>query len=210
MKEYLSKDEIRRDSYKQLSECYYLPDEKLIAQIKSPDMTLGPIFSHIVSNTPDIDDLDKFKLDYTQLFIGPFGSIAPPYESVYFEKRKIVMTDSTMEVKNLYVENGLNINIKEAPDHIAIELEFMYYLIFKQMEALHDSDVGSAAAYLIKQEDFLRNHLGRWVTEFANIVVDNAQTYFYKDLANITDSFVTKDLEYLESRVVQSPSGQPK
>ena len=207
MENYLTNERIRRDSYKVLSECYYLPDEQLKTQLQNPDSSIGPIFSHIATNLPAICDLQRLKLDFTQLFIGPFGSIAPPYESVYIENRKIIMSDSTMEVRNLYIENGLNIDIKEAPDHIAIELEFMYYLIFKELEALSESDTSTASVYLAKQEDFLKNHLGRWITEFSLIVSRNAQTHFYRDLANITDSFVMKDLEYLESRVIQSTSG---
>ncbi|MBT3364041.1 MAG: molecular chaperone TorD family protein [Chloroflexi bacterium] len=206
MNEYLSQNEIRRDSYKQLSECYYLPDEALLKHLKNPDTSIGPIFTHIMTNVPDIGELDQLKLEYTKLFIGPFESIAPPYESVYFEKRRIVMADSTMEVQSLYRENGLNVDIKEAPDHIAIELEFMYYLIFKQIEAMTASDTETADAYLATQHDFLRNHLGRWITEFTGIIAQNAQTYFYKDLANVTGSFVGKDMEYLRSRAIQSPS----
>ena len=207
MENYLTNQPIRRDSYKVLSECYYLPDEQLFTHLHNPDNTMGPIFSHLEANCPDINDLQRLKLDYTRLFIGPFGSIAPPYESVYIENRKIIMSDSTMEVKNLYVENGLNVDIKEAPDHIAIELEFMYYLIFKELEALNESDPSAASAYMAKQEDFLKNHLSRWITEFSVIVGRNAQTHFYRDLANITGSFVMRDLEYLGSRVAQSTSG---
>jgi TorA maturation chaperone TorD len=68
-------------------------------------------------------------------------------------------------------------------------------------------DTDTASVYLIKRCDFLRDHLYRWITEFANIIAENAQAYFPKDLANITDLFIMKDTEFLESKMIQSPSG---
>jgi TorA maturation chaperone TorD len=199
MKEFLSHEEQRRDLYKLLSECYYLPDEKLIKILNSLEKLGGELYSEIAKNTPVMSDIERLKIDYAKLFVGPYRLLAPPYGSVYLEDERRVMGNSTMDVRNWYREEGVDIVLKEVPDHIAIELEFMYLLIFKEVEAIRNSDFGSAAGYLKKQKAFLETHLGRWVSEFADNVEANAQTEFYKNLAQLTKSFVAKDLRSLRS-----------
>jgi putative dimethyl sulfoxide reductase chaperone len=148
--------------------------------------------------------VELLQIDYTKLFVGPYGLLTSPYGSAYLEDAKAVMGDSTMDVKKRYREEGLDISLKEAPDHIVIELEFMYFLAFKEIEAIGNSDDGGAARYREKQKAFLDTHLGIWVSEFADNVEANAQTGFYKYLARITKSFVMKDLNRLADNLVGS------
>ncbi len=202
MKEFLSHEEYRRDSYKLLSECYYLPDEKLIEKLNGLEESRDKLYSEIARNTPGISELESLKIDYAKLFVGPYGILAPPYGSVYLEDTRRVMGNSTMDVRNKYGEEGLDIGLKEAPDHIAIELEFMYFLIHKEVEAIEFSDSVTAAGYLKKQKVFLESHLGIWVSEFADNVEVNAQTEFYKNLARLTKSFVNKDLKSLSDNSI--------
>ncbi len=202
MKELLPHEENRRDSYKLLSECYYLPDEKLIEILNGLEESRDRLYSEIARNIPGISGLESLKIDYSKLFVGPYGLLAPPYGSVYLEDTRRVMGNSTMDVRNKYEEVGLDISLKEAPDHIAIELEFIYFLIFKEIEAIKNSDFEVAIRYLEKQQVFLETHLGAWVSEFANNVEANAQTSFYKNLARLTKSFVEEDLESLSDNMV--------
>ena len=193
----LSHKECRRDSYKLLSECYYLPDKRLIEILSGLDTKKGQIFFDLAKHCPRISDIDTLTVDYSKLFVGPYELLAPPYGSVYLEDKSRVMGDSTVDVGKRYAEEGLNIGLKEVPDCIAIELEFMYFLIFKEAEAIRISDSGTAASYLKKQKAFLEAHLGIWVSEFAYNVEANAQTTFYKNLARITKSFIRKEIENL-------------
>jgi TorA maturation chaperone TorD len=198
----LSHNEYRRDSYKLLSDCYYLPDEALIENLSGLDTKMGEVFSDIVRHCPRISDIDSLAVDYSKLFVGPYGLLAPPYGSVYLEDESRVMGNSTVDVRNKYGEEGLDISLKEAPDHIAMELEFMYFLIFKQVEAIRNSNSGNAASYPRKQKAFLETHLGIWVSEFADNVEANAQTEFYKNLARFTKLFVKKDLKSLSDNSI--------
>lgn len=202
MKELLPHEEYRRDSYKLLSECYYLPDEKLIKILDGLEKSQGELPSEIVKTIPGINDVASLKIDYSKLFVGPYGLLAPPYGSMYLEDSRMVMGNSTMDVRNKYQEEGLDISLKEAPDHIAIELEFIYFLIFKEIDAIRNSDSGNTARYLEKQKVFLETHLGVWVSEFADNVVVNASTEFYKNLAQLTKSFVEKDLKSLSDNSI--------
>jgi TorA maturation chaperone TorD len=183
----------RASSYKLLSEAYYLPDSKLIHSIANAAQT-DRFFADLACHVQPDFDLESLKIDYTRLFVGPFKLLAPPYGSVYFEDNKL-MGDSTIDVTKRYADEGLDVVIKDAPDHITMELEFMYYLVAKQIEAITDENLQMLQTCQQKQFSFLQTHLGRWLPAFTENVQKNAQTEFYRDLARLTDTFVQKDME---------------
>lgn len=81
---------------------------------------------------------EELAVEYARLFVGPFGLRAPPYGSVYLDNQRSVMGPSTMETIRCYEDEGLarDDEFNELPDHIVVELEFMYYLSYRQVEAL--------------------------------------------------------------------------
>jgi TorA maturation chaperone TorD len=183
----------RANSYKLLSECYYQPDSKLMQKIADAVQT-DRFFADLAGHVwPDFD-LESLKIDYARLFVGPFKLLAPPYGSFYLEDSRI-MGDSTIHVGKCYANEDLDIVIKDAPDHIAMELEFMYYLVAKQTEAIRNANLPSIQSCQQKQFSFLQAHLGRWLPAFAKNVQKNAQTEFYRDLARLTETFVQEDVE---------------
>lgn len=193
MRETLDKACKRAASYKFLSECYYLPDDELIQRIVDIAQT-DRFFIKLEDCIPPAIELDSLRIDFTKLFVGPFKLFAPPYGSFYLENNRI-MGDSTVNVRKLYEDEELDIVIKDAPDHIAMELEFMYYLVAKQTQATNEENLQAIQLYQQKQKAFLNFHLARWLPEFAENVQKNAQTEFYKELAQLTWMFVQKDLD---------------
>ncbi|MBU2608856.1 MAG: molecular chaperone TorD family protein [Chloroflexi bacterium] len=193
--ELLAREECRRDSYKLLSECYYLPEENLLSRLGSLDRSRGELFSEITQRIPQLTDMESLQIDFSGLFVGPYVLLAPPYGSVYLENKRMVMGESTLDVISQYKDEELDIGIKEAPDHIAIELEFMYFLIFREIEAIRNGQYDDAVKFLAKEKAFLTHHLSTWVPDFTDNIKKHAQTKFYQDLAHLTDSFVLKDLE---------------
>ena len=194
--ELLRREEVRCESYRLLAQCYYLPDEKLIEALEHSE-ELGRFRQAGNENTWTGSAIDSLTVDYTKLFMGPYQVLAPPYGSVYLENARIVMGDSTMDAKHRYQEAGLNLTMKEPPDHVAIELEFMYFLVYREVEAIINDNETNIALYLKKQKDFLQNHLGKWVSEFTDNVSANTEMVFYQDVARITKSLVTEDLTQL-------------
>jgi TorA maturation chaperone TorD len=175
MEDALDKACQRANSYKLLSECYHLPDSALLQKIVEVAQT-DNFFAELKACITSDLGLESLKVDYTRLFVGPFKLLAPPYGSVYLEDNR-VMGVSTLDVRSCYESESMDIVIKEAPDHIAVELEFMYYLVVKQIEATKEEDPR--------------------ITEFTENVQENAQTEFYKTLAGLTEMFVQKDAETL-------------
>ncbi|MBW1790589.1 MAG: molecular chaperone TorD family protein [Deltaproteobacteria bacterium] len=150
--------------------------------------------SELLSRGNKIGDLC---VDFAKLFVGPYALPAPPYGSVYLDGESKVMGDSTIDVCMRYAEVGLELadHFKEVPDHIAAELEFMYFLILKEVEAISHSDFEQALDFLKKQEEFFLSHLGVWVPQFADNVEKAAETEFYKSLSKATRLFIKRDVE---------------
>ena len=183
----------RANSYKILAECYHPPDDSLLQALNDIGEAAEGFLPEIVRKAPVADSLERHNVDYSRLFLGPFKLLAPPYGSVYLEDGTL-MGGSTLEAKDLYCREGLDVILKDAPDHISVELEFMYFLVLKEAEARENSDFKQVEHFQNKQAFFLRAHLGRWVEAFTDNIETNAQTEFYKALGRATKNFVLEDL----------------
>ena len=191
--ENLTKQEQRALNYKFLSECFYVPDKNQIEVLKSYKEMLGLRYFKIFELLDSMQDLEPIIVDHTRLFIGPFGTLAAPYGSIYLESGERLMGNSTVNVEGLYAEEGIIVEIIEVQDHIAIELEFMSILAIRKVEAMRAMDEKTIELYHQKQVNFLNIHLGTWIDAFTEKVEKNAQTAFYRILAQITREFILND-----------------
>lgn len=202
-----SSESARQDIYQALAGCYCLPQNRLnenlfclknrLKQINSPAL---PYADNMISEM-DSRPIDLLVVEYTRLFIGPFSLPAPPYGSVYIEKERKVMGDSTMDALKRYQQFDLDLasGLKEVPDHITIELEFMYFLISKEIESILSSDPELSQVYLTAQTSFLTDHLNGWIPDFTKNMITHSGIEFYRSLAKMTKIFVSEDLQFLQS-----------
>jgi len=140
----------REDAYRLLSACYYAPTAalleedcctalaQLLSNVSNEAAVRAAEAAHVLGET----SLEPQLVEYSRLFLGPFKLVAPPYGSVWLDKQKTVMGDSTARVAAFYHAQGLQLtdDFPELPDHIAVELEFLSYLAFKEREAGSCSD----------------------------------------------------------------------
>lgn len=201
IKELLINERIRGDCFRLLSACFYYPKKEVFIQeylFKNLTEALkrvcppAAVFSEDMEETISHYSDEDLLVDYSKLFVGPSELKAPPYGSVYLDKERKVMGDSTMEVIEVYRSAGLSINddFKELPDHIAVELEFMYYLIFKEIEAFEKSEMDAALDYIRMQQAFLDRFLGRWVGSFCEKIKEGTDNKFYLALADCISAFI--------------------
>lgn len=130
-------------------------------------------------------------VEYARLFIGPFKMLAPPYSSLYFGSETL-MSDETIWVLNFYRKLGLEFDdkIKNLPDHIAVETEFMYYLVFNEIKELEADNKKKSYVYYQSQTDFLNHHYKKWVPKFCMKVSNETNNEYYKALSACLNSFV--------------------
>lgn len=138
-------------------------------------------------------------LEYCRLFYGPHKLPAPPYGSYWLDNGTL-MGNSSIKANWDYGKWGLKISpkAKTLPDHICIELEFMYYLAVKEEEMNSAGHYDQAYSYAVAQQEFLANHLLRWIPLFADKVVTSTHMQLFIGLVRFTDSFIKDDFQLLE------------
>ncbi len=188
--------------YRLLSVCYYEPEqafleEDIFSQLETALTILSGQSTGVATalgNCFRDTDRDALLLDYTRLFLGPFGALARPYGSVYLEGENIVMGDTTIGAMALYGEGGFQVDdaFREVPDHMTVELEFLYLLNFCISESTEKSKLEHLGTL---KRTFLAEHLGQWVVPFSKAVRAGAGTDFYKHLADLTQRTVLDDMQ---------------
>ncbi len=153
----------------------------------------------------DINNLNEMKMDelkseYNRLFIGPGPLPAPPWESVYLSKEKIIFDEHTLAVRDFYkrwkvVPTRIN---KEPDDHIGFELEFMAILISKSIRALEEGNMEELKDVIKGQVEFLDNHLLVWIDEFSYKLTNSTVEPFYKGIGLFLVEYTKMDRELLE------------
>lgn len=210
---------LRLDAYRLLADGYHRPEQSLLDSLGKLTKCMEQICSEaglsikrMQAAIAGIEGTGLLEVDFARLFVGPFNLLAPPYGSVYLEGERQVMGASTADVQMRYRAAGLDVDagFKDAPDHVAVELEFMHFLIFKTLEATSQGDTDQFLSYLRDQQSFLEIHLGAWVHDFANKVIENSTTSFYRNLARATETFIIEDYHILTSVLTASLPGSEK
>jgi TorA maturation chaperone TorD len=192
---------MRGECYRFLAACFYQPKkEMLVAEQLLPALTqnllevcpaAAPFSQRMMESLASYTE-EELVVEYARLFVGPFGLKAPPYGSIYLDNDHTVMGPSTMETIGLYEQEGLarDEGFNELPDHIAVELEFMYYLSYRQVEALQKGDIVRAEVYRLKQEQFRSSFLAKWVPPFCAHIQEESDNGFYSALADCVTTFI--------------------
>jgi DMSO reductase family type II enzyme chaperone len=188
--------------YGLLGLAFAFPDEDLFADVR--DGTLARAAGELCRALPyaldGADALDlgtdppsyaDFESEYIRLFdVGTAGPPCPLYGGVYGGDRMKVMEDATRFYNFFDLRTAPE--LRELPDHLTTELEFLHYLTFRETEARQqDGDVGSL---LRAERDFLARHLCKWVPKMAGRVAkQQTRCVFFAALTAFAVRFVIAD-----------------
>lgn len=196
----------RSDAYRLLAACFYEPEREMFREENLPE-NLAALMKELAVPAEEPCRLlgegleeasqDDLLVEYSALFLGPFGAPAHPYGSVYLEKDKVMMGDSTMAVKKFYGEAGVAQEVEGPPDHIALELEFMSFLIGKAAAAEAAGDRADQEEFERLQGLFLTRFLSSWTVPFANAIRASAKLGFYRALADCLVVFIATEAQRL-------------
>lgn len=172
-----------------LSVLFYDPSEAIkgngnffehAMEFSGSDGDMKALFSNLKDdfNAVDFQDL---QVDYAKLFVGPFKLLANPYGSCYLENENMIMGSTTKAVEKLYLEAGLNVakDVYEVSDHVAIELEFLHFLLSKislNQDAEKHRDIFDRM-YPVYCEPFFE--------KLSDKIIENAETSYYKNVGEI-------------------------
>ena len=199
-------ESVRQEVYRGLSACFCLPGpplvhipETLVRLLAAQDSEAVAPMARMTSAMESLTDFSGLRVEFTRLFVGPYGRLAPPCGSGYMDETGTMMSDSAMDAEARYRKAGLVVadTFKEAPDHIVAELDYLSFLVGREIDALAPDTEEVPQALLREQKEFLEGHLGRWVTPFAENIMRHATTPFYQDLATATRLVIRESLDYL-------------
>jgi TorA maturation chaperone TorD len=132
-----------------------------------------------------VQDKEAATLAYSRLFLGPFEILASPYASTYLEPDGRLMAGTSQQVADEYAEAGLapGEGPSDAPDHIALEWEYLYYLGFKSIET-------GDSKWALLYHSFVSGHMASWTPQLAAMIKSSIDHPFYLALADLVEAYV--------------------
>jgi TorA maturation chaperone TorD len=123
--------------------------------------------------------------DYTRLFIGPGEVLAPPWESVYFNDKRLTFQEQTLQVRAWFRRYNLeSVKLKNEPDdHVGLEFAFLAHMAMLGISALEQKNEKTFNQVLEGQGKFLSEHPLKWVSPWSDLILEHAWTDFYRGLA---------------------------
>jgi TorA maturation chaperone TorD len=136
-------------------------------------------------------------VDYANLFLMHLV----PYESFYTRDDQMIESGGDNPVLALYNALDFRVELNKArvvsPDHIGVELEFMYMLCEAIKKAYDANDEEGVTELLYVQEGFLRDHILEWSPMFLINMKKESRTALYHDGAELALEFLLSDYEYV-------------
>lgn len=169
-------DEERAELYKLFAVLFVKgPEDETLVQFED-------IFQMKCNETPR-----EIRMDFARLFSG-HGPHVTPYESMYnyaYGDMPKLWGNATKAVQSFYRSEGLVISeeLNPVPDHIAIELIFMSYLIENGL--------------VEQQKTFMEEHLLKWLPDCCDDIAGNAATTFYKEVSGFLKQLIVSDYDAL-------------
>jgi DMSO reductase family type II enzyme chaperone len=138
-------------------------------------------------------DYEEFNSEFIRLFeVGAPRPPCPLNESGYVGGQIGVFK----ELVSFYNFFDLSVSkAKELPDHLRIELDFMHFLTFQEVErARRGLDAGP---FLRAERDFQTRHLSRWIPALRDRVIKAEGSDFYRNLTEMLNRFVDTEGRFL-------------
>ena len=192
-------------AYRLLSACLYQPspaweEAGMFGHLEKALQVVAPSFASqadAMAGALRAVGETEIAVSYARLFVGPFSLGAPPYGSFYLEPEKKVMGDSTLSVQEFYREAGLSLekDFPELPDHMAVELEFLSFLLQRATETGEEGD--KVALWVDRRREFLRRFVTGWYDQFCAAIRDATDDPFYRAYADCLQAVIWRDMELL-------------
>jgi TorA maturation chaperone TorD len=144
-----------------------------------------------------------YNVDFSNLFLMHLV----PYESFYTRDDQMIESGGDNPLLALYHEFDFSVELSKArvvsPDHIGIELEFMYMLSTAALKAFNADDKDSLCELFQVQRAFLKEHLLEWAPLFLINAKRESRTPLYHDGTELTLEFLLSDFEYLTGQLAE-------
>lgn len=117
---------------------------------------------------------DGYEREFLRVFTHVCAADCNPCETAYTAKHIFQASQSLATITGLYRAFGLEAG-GERPDHIAVELEFLAFLRYREALETPTRKQSPVAVLRRGQKVFIEHHLGRWVGLFGGLIDRKAQ-----------------------------------
>jgi putative dimethyl sulfoxide reductase chaperone len=137
-------------------------------------------------------DLEGLQSEHRRV-MGLTGSLC--YETEYGLPHEFRHSQELADIAGFYNAFGFSLGgaVRERPDHLAVEFEFLYLLSLKEAYALQKGTAEQAEICVDARRGFLRDHIGQWLGLFAESLAHTAPNSVYTSLARFAVAFVRAD-----------------
>lgn len=146
-----------------------------------------------INNFPNEAALFSFLEEaYIRIFINARTSVVPLYQSCYdnnsaqqTKQQAGLMGPSAVLMKERFADKGLSIanDLNEPPDHVAIEMEYLYYLLQRGWSQKDDVLLSEAVT-------FASDCMLPWVTAFRDRLLSERDCPFYPLTATLLVAYL--------------------
>jgi TorA maturation chaperone TorD len=142
--------------------------------------------------------LEELRAEHDRVFGLVLSRECPPYETEYYSSAEpFFRAQQLADIAGFYRAFGLETAqaARERPDHLALELEFMAFLLRKEQLALASAGANAAATEQAgvctdAQQSFFSDHLAWWVPSFAMGLRRKAERGFYLAVGQVLAAFM--------------------
>ena len=192
---------IRRSQvYRFLADAFLYPSENWLEDLPLLADILRDLNFGVWSLEFGVWDLPALQAAHRHAF-GLVGSLC--YETELGLPHEYRQSQEMADIAGFYRAFGFNVGgqVRERPDHISAELEFMHVLALKEAYAADRDVLEHVEICIDAQRKFLQEHLGKWVGLFAESLARSAEEGLalstvegpYVKLARFAADFVEAD-----------------
>jgi len=189
--------------YQLLASVFAFPDEELFAFVR--DGSLAAVVRDIAGGLPypletaptlrfaaPAPSYGEFESEYIRLFdVGPAGPPCPLYGGLYGGGDRMKVMEDATRFYNFF-QLRVAEQLRELPDHITTELEFLHYLTFREAEVHRGG--GDAGSLWRAERDFLTRHVCKWLPKLhARVTKQSTGDPFFAALVGCAAEYGERD-----------------
>jgi len=185
----------RARAYRQLAHLIAFPNREVHKALQTS--AVEAVDGH--GNAVDVPTpYEAYEAEYIRLFeIAPKRPPCPLYEGYWRGRDGTERRELMAELMRFYRFFGLSLgeSVREMPDHLAVELEFM--AVLTDGEAAAVAEDGDGKSFRRAQRDVLQRHLGHWTPKVNGTIHEIDAHPFFQALVAEIDAQVQADLDMI-------------
>ncbi|MEE9248160.1 MAG: molecular chaperone TorD family protein [Dehalococcoidia bacterium] len=210
----------RSELYGTLSLAFLYPEQGSAALLKARANELSAwtsefdwrqvaeVLNSICGAIESLDDRELLE-QYIDIFGHSVSGDCPPYAGEYGQAHVFQKTQTLANLASFYRAFGMRLNpgLKDRPDHVSVEMEFMQLLTLKEAYARVNNHGRAKTSICRKaQKAFLTQHLSPWISEFTSRLRRKTSAHrFYPSFAGLLEAFMKLELKSYGIDSVSTP-----